>query len=136
MVTTVSPVYEITALHFSDLTCATRHSNMAEAHGRTMNVLIIMVIIKGKAHSKGKYMYSSPISITSEQYRGGWSTPHPGRFTTGRRSDNHNTGGWVGPRGGLARCRKSRPPPQNGIRSPDRPARSESIYRLRYPGPP
>jgi hypothetical protein len=23
-----------------------------------------------------------------------------------------------------------------GIRSPDRPARSESLYRLRYPGPP
>jgi hypothetical protein len=23
----------------------------------------------------------------------------------------------------------------NGIRSPDRPARSESLYRLRYPGP-
>jgi len=25
---------------------------------------------------------------------------------------------------------------RNGIRSPDRPARSESIYRLSYPGPP
>jgi len=27
------------------------------------------------------------------------------------------------------------PPPPNGIWSPDRPARSESLYRLRYPGP-
>jgi hypothetical protein len=42
-------------------------------------------------------------------------------------------GGWVGPRAGLDRCGKSRPP--TGIRSPDRPARSKSLYRLRYPGP-
>ena len=26
--------------------------------------------------------------------------------------------------------------PPTGIRSPDRPARSESLYRLSYPGPP
>ena len=37
------------------------------------------------------------------------------------------------PMAGLDGCRKSRPPP-TGIRSPDRPARSESLYRLRYPG--
>jgi hypothetical protein len=36
----------------------------------------------------------------------------------------------VGPRAGLNRCGKSRP---TGIRSPDRPARSQSLYRLRYP---
>jgi len=37
----------------------------------------------------------------------------------------------VGPRAGLERCGKSRPP--TGIRSPDCPARSHSLYRLRYP---
>jgi len=36
----------------------------------------------------------------------------------------------VGPRVVLERCGKSRP---TGIRSPDRPARSQSLYRLRYP---
>jgi hypothetical protein len=36
----------------------------------------------------------------------------------------------VGPRAGLDVCEKSRP---NGIRSPDRPARSQSLYRLSYP---
>jgi hypothetical protein len=36
----------------------------------------------------------------------------------------------VGPRAGLDRCGKSRP---TGIRSPDRPARSQSLYRLSYP---
>jgi hypothetical protein len=38
----------------------------------------------------------------------------------------------VGPRAGLDGCGKSRP---TGIRSPDHPARSESLYRLSYPGP-
>ena len=37
----------------------------------------------------------------------------------------------MGPRAGLDRCGKSRPP--TGIRSPDRPARSQSLYRLSYP---
>jgi len=36
----------------------------------------------------------------------------------------------VGLRAGLDRCGKSRP---TGIRSPDRPARRQSLYRLRYP---
>jgi hypothetical protein len=43
----------------------------------------------------------------------------------------------VSPRAGLEGYGKSRPPhPPTGIRSPDRPARSESLYRLSYPGPP
>ena len=37
------------------------------------------------------------------------------------RPGTHCTGGWVGPRAGLDRGRKSGPP--TGIRSPDRPAR-------------
>ena len=44
----------------------------------------------------------------------------------------HFTGGWVGTRAGLDGCGKSRPPP--GIRYPDRPACSVSLYRLSYPG--
>jgi hypothetical protein len=37
----------------------------------------------------------------------------------------------VGPGAGLDRCGKSRP---TRIRSPDLPAHSELLYRLRYPG--
>ena len=40
----------------------------------------------------------------------------------------------MGPMVGLDRCGESHPP--TGIRSPDRPARSESLYRLSCPGPP
>jgi hypothetical protein len=38
--------------------------------------------------------------------------------------------GWVGARAGLDKCRKPRP---TGIRSSDRPARSQSLYLLSYP---
>ena len=48
------------------------------------------------------------------------------------RLDTHSTGGWVGFRAGLDMCGKSRP---NGIRSPDRPARRQSLYRLSYRAP-
>jgi hypothetical protein len=48
------------------------------------------------------------------------------------RSGTHCTGGWVGSRASLDTCGKSRPPP-TGIRSPARPARSQSLYRIRYP---
>ena len=39
-----------------------------------------------------------------------------------------------GPKGRSGRGRKISPPP-TGFRSPDRPARNESLYRLCYPGP-
>jgi len=47
-----------------------------------------------------------------------------------KRAGTHCTGGWVGPRAGLDMCGKSRP--FTGIRSPERPARSQSLYRLSY----
>jgi hypothetical protein len=62
----------------------------------------------------------------------GWvvnSTPRP--LYPREKSGTRCIGGWMGPRARLDRCRKTRP---TGIRSPDRPARSESLYRLRYRG--
>ena len=47
------------------------------------------------------------------------------------RAGTHCIGGWVGPRGGLEGVENLAP---TGIRSPDRPARSELLYRLKYPG--
>jgi len=52
----------------------------------------------------------------------------------GKGPGTHCIGGWVGPRVSLDGCGKTRPPV--GIRSPDRQARSESLCRLSYPGPP
>jgi hypothetical protein len=71
--------------------------------------------------------------LTSALEGGVLSASRPGRFYPRERPGTHCTGGWVGPEAGLDRCGKSRP---TGIRSPDLPARSESPYRLRYPGSP
>jgi hypothetical protein len=58
----------------------------------------------------------------------GRSTPRP-YFTPGKDPVPHCTGGWVGSRAVLD-GRKISP---HGFRSPDRSARSQSLYRLRYP---
>ena len=46
------------------------------------------------------------------------------------RTGTHCTGGWVGPGPVWTRAENITP---TGIRSLDRPARSQSLYRLRYP---
>ena len=56
-------------------------------------------------------------------------TPRP-LFTTGKDPGTHCTGGWVGPRAGLDRCGKSR---LHRDSIPNRPAHSQSLYRLSYP---
>jgi len=48
------------------------------------------------------------------------------------RPGTHCVGGSVVPRAGVDRCGKFLP---TGIRSPDRQARSETLYRQSYPGP-
>jgi hypothetical protein len=48
----------------------------------------------------------------------------------GKSPGSHRTGGWVGPRASLDGCRYLA---TTGIRSPERPARSQSLYRLRCP---
>ena len=75
--------------------------------------------------AEGEKRYSSTFSLTLALYGGGWLTPHPGRFnwyplcrSLGRAQ------------GQAGEVRKISPP--NGIRSPDRPPHSESLYRLRY----
>jgi hypothetical protein len=48
----------------------------------------------------------------------------------GKRPGTHGIGGWGGHRAGLDGYGKSRPP--TGIRSPDRPARSQSLHIFTY----
>ena len=65
--------------------------------------------------------------------RRGWEvsvTPRP-IFTPVKDPVPTVTGGWVGAQGRSGQVRKISPP--TGIRSPDRPARSQSLYRIRYP---
>jgi hypothetical protein len=74
--------------------------------------------------------YSSTLFLDSGTRRGEESASRPGRFLPPGKNPYPFTGGWLGPRVGLDRCGKSRP---TGIRSPGRPGRSPSLYRLRYP---
>ena len=63
---------------------------------------------------------------------GGWSTPRHGPFTLGKDTlPIVQEAGWA-PGSAWTDAENLVP---TGIRSPDRPARSASLYRLRYPNP-
>jgi hypothetical protein len=94
---------------------------------------------KGKAHPrtghevpKLEYRYSSTLSLTSA-LDGGWlSTTQPGRFTPGKDPvPIVQEVGWI--LGSVWTDAENLAP--TGMRSPDRLARSESLYRLSYLGP-
>jgi len=63
---------------------------------------------------------------------GGWSTPRPGHFTSVKETRYPLYRRLGRPQGRSGPVRKISPP--TGIRSPNRQARSESLYRLSYPG--
>ena len=81
----------------------------------------------GRESQEGEKRYSCTLSLTSAQGGGGWSTTRLGRFTAGEETGAHFTRGWVRPKAGLEGCGCL---PSPGIRFPDHPARSESLYRL------
>jgi len=75
-------------------------------------------------------MYSSILSLTSAIDGVGDQGHAPADLPRGKPGTPCCIGGWVGPRALLHGCRKTY---LTGIRSLDRPASSESLYRLRYP---
>ena len=86
----------------------------------------------GYAGPEGEYMYSSTVSLTSTLDGAGAQChalpdlpPRKNWYPLYRKLD--------GSHGLSGRERKTSPP--SGIRSPDRPARNESLYRLSYPRP-
>ena len=76
-------------------------------------------------------MYSYTVSLTSELEWGGWSTLRPGRFTFGNDPvPIVQEAGWA--MWPLWTGAENLAP--IGIRFPAHPARSESLYGLRFPG--
>ena len=87
--------------------------------------------IKGHEGPDGVQTYSSTLPSVSALVGGGWSTPRPGRLTPGKDPvPIVQEAGWA-PRPVWTDAENLAP---TGIRSPDRLARSESLYRLSYPG--
>jgi hypothetical protein len=79
------------------------------------------------------------VFLTSALVGGEWSRSRPGRFTSGVRAAGfHWVGGWVDPRSGLDDMEKWKflSLPVLELRPLGRPARSQSLYRLSYPGSP
>ena len=85
--------------------------------------------ITGLENPGGKYTFS----LNSRLDGGGWSTTRHGRFILGKdpipmvqEVGRAPAQIWIGAKNLIS----------TGIRSPDRPALSESLYQLSYPGPP
>jgi hypothetical protein len=82
---------------------------------------------------RGSRVNSSTLSLPSSLYGVGGHRHAPAALPPGKTQyPLHRRLG--GPQGRSRKVLKISPP--IGIRSPDRPARSESLYRLSYPGPP
>jgi hypothetical protein len=104
-------------------------------------IIIIIIIISATLSVCEKYClpkvkFTLGQATNAHMYLGarwGWvvnTTPRP--FYPCEIPGTHFIGGWVSARAGLDGCGKYCLP--TGIRSPDRPASSESLYRLRYLG--
>jgi hypothetical protein len=77
------------------------------------------------------------VLLTSAQVGDEWSTSRPGSLTPWERAPGiHWIGGYVSLRTGLDDVEKIKilPLPGLELRTLGRPARSQSLYRLRYPG--
>ena len=82
--------------------------------------------MRAQRGSRGKVLLFLTLALDG----GGWLIPRPGRFTPGKETRYPLYRRLGGPQFRSGRVRKISPP--TGILSPDRPARSESLYRLRY----
>ena len=76
-------------------------------------------------------MYSYTLSLTSALDGVGGQRQPPTALTPGKRPGTHFTGSWVNP---VPVWTGAENLAHTGIRSPHRPASSESLYRLSYPG--
>jgi hypothetical protein len=83
------------------------------------------------------YAMKTCVFLTSALVGREWSASRPGRFTPGERAPGtHWIGGLVGPRASLDDVEKRNylTLPGLELRALGHPARSQSLYRLRYPG--
>jgi hypothetical protein len=98
--------------------------------GRSELKVKVKVPLTDLKAQKGRVEVQLYSSLTSTREGSGWSARRPGRFTIGKDPvPIVQEAGWAP--GPVWTCAKILAP--TGIRSPDRPARSQSLYRLSYP---
>ena len=86
--------------------------------------------LQGRCGTVGGYRYSSNSSMTAALEGGEWSAARPGRTLPPGKSRYPLYRRLGGPQG---RCGQAENLVPTGIPSPDRPDRSQSLYRLSYP---
>jgi hypothetical protein len=115
--------------------CTTLHSEFSKIVNFTWskclnsgrNLLLFKVHPRtGHKGPEREQRYRFTLSLTSALDGSGWSTPRPGRFTPRKETRYPFYRRLGGSQGRSGRVRKISPP--TGIRSPDRPARSEVCY--------
>ena len=99
---------------------------------RKVKVKVKLALEQATKAQKGEYRYSYTLSLTSTLDGSGCSTPRPRRFNPGKAREPMVCGAGWAPEPVWTGAENFAPP--TGIRSPDRPARSESLYRLSYRG--
>jgi hypothetical protein len=112
-----------------------------DVFGEAYNVYEVKVKLSlclTKHHAMEAYWelrYSSTHSLISALDGGEWLASRPGRFTPKERAPGtHWIGDWVGRSGHGVEEKNSQSFPGFETRSSDRPAPSQSLHRLSYPG--
>ena len=121
---TAACLYSVTMLHVLTslcrlMTCAKKKATFS-----------LEQAMKVQAESRGMAPLSCLFNLGVRWWWVVNATPWP--LYPRERPSTHGTGGWMGPSTDLDGCGKFHP---TGIRSPDRPARSEVLHRLRYSDP-
>jgi hypothetical protein len=109
--------------------------NQKQRHFRAFTITKLVKHYAMKAYRGGDVQIH--IFLTSALLEGECSGSRPSRFTTGERAPvTHWIGGWVDPRADVddVEKRKFLTLPGIELRTLGRPAHSQSLYRLRYPG--
>ena len=118
----------ICALWFKEVHCFSFRNDWTHVKVKVKVKLALVQVVKPQRGSR-------TISLLFINFGDGWgwvATPRPGCLMSRKETVTHYKGGWGASRPVWTGAENLSP---TGIRTPDRPARSESLYRLRYPGP-
>jgi hypothetical protein len=116
-------------LHQRTLGCLQRMCS-GKSKAKKCTLVQALRLCKGRTAHKGNRVIAI-LFLEHGTRRGEGSASRPGRFLPPGKTRHTLNRRLGGPQGRSGQVRKISPP--TAIRSPDRPTRSQSLYRLRYP---